>query len=114
MSGRWSQEEWEFIGSQMIRICRESPEFDLTLNYDKLTYSGDRKNCPFPDDESYKFVEGDICDEELLESLISTYDIDIIYNFAAESTSITPYIRLAFSLTQTSMELGRFLTASKR
>ena len=74
-----------FIGSQMIRICRESPEFDLILNYDKLTYSGDRKNCPFQDDESYRFVEGDICDEELLERLISTYDIDIIYNFAAES-----------------------------
>lgn len=74
-----------FIGSQMIRRLRDSDDYDFILNYDKITYSGNTSNCPFTDDKNYKFVKGDICDQKLLAGLISEYEIDLIYNFAAES-----------------------------
>lgn len=34
---------------------------------------------------NYSFVQGDICDKELVEGLFKKYDIDYVVNFAAES-----------------------------
>ena len=36
-------------------------------------------------DPRHVFVQGDICDKELVESLFAKYDFDYVINFAAES-----------------------------
>jgi dTDP-glucose 4,6-dehydratase len=51
---------------------------------DKLTYSGNRDNlAAFSDDPALTFVEGDICDADLVEQLMPGHDA--VVHFAAES-----------------------------
>lgn len=80
-----------FIGSNFIEniLCNNFLEIEggLSLfNLDKLTYAGDLKNTRnFENDERYEFIEGDICDENLVLKILSEHSIDLIVNFAAES-----------------------------
>ena len=54
------------------------------INLDKLTYCGNPENLSdFSKDTRYKFVQGDICDENLIKSLVK--DVDYVVNFAAET-----------------------------
>ena len=71
-----------FIGSNFIRhILSVRPEHSV-INLDKLTYAGNLENLQdIEDGTNYRFVKGDICDRQLLDSL----DFDAIINFAAES-----------------------------
>jgi dTDP-glucose 4,6-dehydratase len=73
-----------FIGSNFIRnILSKYSDIEL-INLDKLTYAGNLENLKdIENNKNYKFIKGDICDAELVNSL--TKDIDIIFNFAAES-----------------------------
>lgn len=83
-----------FIGSNFVRhIYHRYPSYQL-YNLDLLTYCGNKKNLQDleaaeagkPEVESrYVFLQGDICDKDLLDRLITTYRFDIIVNFAAES-----------------------------
>lgn len=50
---------------------------------DKLTYAGTRSNFENLDTQDFDFVEGDICDQGLVEKLVARHDA--IINFAAES-----------------------------
>ena len=50
---------------------------------DKLTYAGTRSNFKNLDTQDFDFVEGDICDQGLVEKLVARHDA--IINFAAES-----------------------------
>ena len=51
-----------------------------------LTYAGNAANlAPLEGDERYTFVRGDICDAELLGSLLRKHQPRAIVNFAAES-----------------------------
>lgn len=50
---------------------------------DKLTYAGTRSNFENLDTQDFDFVEGDICDQALVEKLVAHHDA--IINFAAES-----------------------------
>ena len=50
---------------------------------DKLTYAGTRSNFENLDTQDFDFVEGDICDQGLVEKLVAHHDA--IINFAAES-----------------------------
>lgn len=50
---------------------------------DKLTYAGTRSNFENLDTQDFDFVEGDICDQGLVEKLVAHHDA--ILNFAAES-----------------------------
>lgn len=75
-----------FIGSNFVRylLCEES---EVTIvNLDKLTYAGSEQNllhlCA---PKRHFFVEGDICDQALVEHLLLKYTIDTIVHFAAES-----------------------------
>jgi dTDP-glucose 4,6-dehydratase len=53
---------------------------------DKLTYAGNLENLrSVENNPNYVFVQGDICDKELVEGLFKKYDIDYVVNFAAES-----------------------------
>jgi len=73
-----------FIGSNFIHYwLKKHPEDKLT-NLGVLTYAGNLENLrEVENNENYKFVKGDICDEKLVFELTS--DIDLIVHFAAES-----------------------------
>lgn len=75
-----------FIGSNFIRyILNKYQDYDI-LNFDKLTYAGNLDNLKDVENDSrYKFIKGDICDQELLEIIFKKEKIDFIINFAAES-----------------------------
>ena len=75
-----------FIGSNFVPyFCEKYPHYHV-INLDKLTYAGDLANVAeckaMP---NYTFVQGDICDEELIERLFSEYDVRGVIHFAAES-----------------------------
>ena len=75
-----------FIGSNFIRFCLAELADVRLVNLDKLTYAGNLGNLSdVVDDSRYKFVQGDICDTELVDSLLAAEQIDTIVHFAAES-----------------------------
>ena len=73
-----------FIGSNFILYwLRQHPE-DQIINLDVLTYAGNLANLvSVQDNPNYSFVQGDICDQQLVGQL--TENIDLIVHFAAES-----------------------------
>lgn len=73
-----------FIGSNFVRLLRtERPEIEITV-LDKLTYAGNLANiADFEGKRGFRFVKGDICDAEVVDSLAK--DVDAIVNFAAET-----------------------------
>ena len=75
-----------FIGSNFVHyMLKKYPEI-LLVNLDKLTYAGNLENLKDVEgDPRHVFVQGDICDKELVESLFQKYDFDYVINFAAES-----------------------------
>lgn len=75
-----------FIGSNFIRYILEKQDGVRLVNLDKLTYAGNLANLKdIESDLRYVFVQGDICDRELVTSLFDKYDFDYVINFAAES-----------------------------
>ena len=71
-----------FIGSNFVHYTvKHKPEYDITV-IDKLTYAGNRANLE-PVASQINFVEGDICDAELMDKLVA--ETDIVVHFAAES-----------------------------
>ena len=73
-----------FIGTNFIYYCLNKN--DIVLNYDLLTYAGNLNNFKsIENNENYTFVEGDICDKELLDKILNDFKPDFIINFAAES-----------------------------
>src|SRR6202022_2593062 len=72
-----------FIGSNFVRLIRATrPEVEITV-LDKLTYAGNLANLvEFEGKPGYRFVHGDICDAQLVDSLAA--EADAIVNFAAE------------------------------
>ena len=71
-----------FIGSNFVQYTvKHKPEYHVTV-IDKLTYAGNRANLESVNDR-IEFVEGDICDAELMDKLVAKNDI--IVHFAAES-----------------------------
>jgi dTDP-glucose 4,6-dehydratase len=73
-----------FIGSNFVRLLRqERPETEVWV-LDKLTYAGNPANlAEFEGQRGYRFVQGDICDESLVDELAA--EVDAIVNFAAET-----------------------------
>ncbi len=73
-----------FIGSNFILYWLKKYPEDTIINLDKLTYAGNLENLKEIEKKSnYTFVKGDICNQELVDSLTS--QIDTIVHFAAES-----------------------------
>jgi dTDP-glucose 4,6-dehydratase len=75
-----------FIGSNFVPYFLEKyPEYRL-VNLDLLTYAGNVENLSEVENHPrYVFVQGDICDRALVESLFEHYDIKGVIHFAAES-----------------------------
>jgi dTDP-glucose 4,6-dehydratase len=74
-----------FIGSNFIKyILSKYPHYKI-VNLDKLTYAGNLDNLSdIKDNSNYQFIKGDICDQNLVESILENR-IDVIVNFAAET-----------------------------
>lgn len=71
-----------FIGSNFVHyIVRERPDWQVTV-LDALTYAGNKANLNAIMDK-IDFVEGNICDESLVDQLVGEHDA--IVHFAAES-----------------------------
>lgn len=75
-----------FIGSNFVPYFLEQyPEYYL-INLDLLTYAGNLDNlCEVEDNARYTFIQGDICDRSLVESIFEDYTIQGVIHFAAES-----------------------------
>lgn len=75
-----------FIGSNFIPYFAEKYPHYHIVNLDKLTYAGNLDNLKECESMmNYTFVQGDICDEKLVQSLFEKHDIRGIIHFAAES-----------------------------
>jgi dTDP-glucose 4,6-dehydratase len=75
-----------FIGSNFARYWSGRHPDDELVALDVLTYAGNRANlADLEADGRVAFVQVDIGDQALVESVIETYRIDTIVNFAAES-----------------------------
>ncbi|MBI4973942.1 dTDP-glucose 4,6-dehydratase [Candidatus Roizmanbacteria bacterium] len=73
-----------FIGSNFILNWLKKYPQDSILNLDKLTYAGNLENLKEVEkNPNYEFVQGDICNPQLVNSL--TRNSDIIVHFAAET-----------------------------
>jgi len=74
-----------FIGSNYVRRIADGTLGGISkiTVLDKLTYAGTLTNLSEVSDSSYDFIEGDVCDAELVTKLVS--ENDLVVNFAAES-----------------------------
>jgi dTDP-glucose 4,6-dehydratase len=74
-----------FIGSAVVRFLINETEHEV-LNFDKLTYAGNLENVKtVSNNPRYKFIQGDVCDRELLRKVFSEFKPDKIMHLAAES-----------------------------
>lgn len=97
-----------FIGSNFIRFLLEKRD-DEVITLDALTYAGTLENLDSVlDHPKHDFVEGDICDVELVTDL--TASVDVVINFAAEShvdrsiEGASPFVETNVAGTQTLLE----------
>jgi dTDP-glucose 4,6-dehydratase len=75
-----------FIGSNFILYMLNKYEEIRMINLDKLTYAGNLENLKsIENDKRYTFVQGDVCDKELVSGLFEKYNINYVVHFAAES-----------------------------
>lgn len=75
-----------FIGSNFVHHWIKYHPEDRIINLDALTYAGNLENLTGIDEsENYRFVHGNICDIELVNTLFEDEKIDHVVNFAAES-----------------------------
>jgi len=89
-----------FIGCNYVRYMLANDPDVRIVNLDKLTYAGSLDNLKdLPDkvnagngregalgyESRHQFVQGDICDRELIDRLLREHEIDTIVHFAAES-----------------------------
>ncbi len=75
-----------FIGSNFVIGMLEKYQDYHIVVFDKLTYAGNMDNLlDVSDEPRFRFVKGDICDGDAVESAIEQFSIDTIINFAAET-----------------------------
>lgn len=75
-----------FIGSNFVLYMLKKYNDVKIVNLDKLTYAGNLENLKEVEgNPNHEFVQGDICDQELVKDLFARYNFDYVVNFAAES-----------------------------
>jgi dTDP-glucose 4,6-dehydratase len=75
-----------FIGSNFIHHFLGENSDTRVVNLDLLTYAGNLENLKGVEaDPRYSFAKGDVCDAELVASILSREKIDAVVHFAAES-----------------------------
>lgn len=75
-----------FIGSNFVRmVLRDYADYEV-INLDKLTYAGNLHSLDdITEDPRYRFVKGDVCDQALMDELLSDEQVCGVIHFAAES-----------------------------
>ena len=107
-----------FIGSNFVRYWLDSHPGDRLVVLDLLTYAGNRQSLADVE-ERIGFVEGDICDRDLVETTIRDESVDVVANFAAESHNslavVDPgrFFRTNVVGTQTLLEAARTVGVSR-
>ena len=71
-----------FIGSNFVHYVLENTDYEVTV-LDKLTYAGNLESLKGLPEDRFTFVRGDICDAELVDTLVA--DTDVVVHYAAES-----------------------------
>lgn len=73
-----------FIGSHFVRNQVKNGNF--VVNIDKITYAANKNNVKeVESNQNYRFIQGDICSQDLIFDLLKDFKIDYVVNFAAES-----------------------------
>ena len=75
-----------FIGSNFVHHwCHQYPQHRVIV-LDALTYAGNRQTlADLEGKDNFRFIQGDICDRELIDSLLREEQIGMVAHFAAES-----------------------------
>ena len=75
-----------FIGSNFVHHwCHQYPQHRVIV-LDALTYAGNRQTlADLEGKDNFRFVQGDICDRVLIDSLLREEQIGMVAHFAAES-----------------------------
>ena len=74
-----------FIGSNYVIHLLQNTNHQVYV-LDKLTYAGDLRNLKETEGHSnYHFIQGDICDQELIEDIFQKHQFKRVVHFAAES-----------------------------
>lgn len=75
-----------FIGSHLIILLAERHPLWRIINVDSLDYCSSLKNLKCLETKStYKFIQGDICDQLFVNHLFHTENINIVFHCAAQS-----------------------------
>jgi len=75
-----------FIGSNFVPYFLEKYKDYFVVNLDLLTYAGDVANLKeVEENPNYKFIQGDICNRDLVDFIFTEYNIQGVIHFAAES-----------------------------
>ena len=92
-----------FIGSHVVRLfVTNYPQYHI-YNLDILSYAGNLDNLTdLKNNENYTFIEGDICDNELIKNIFKKYKISRVIHLAAES-HVDRSIADPFSFAQTNV-----------
>ena len=92
-----------FIGSHVVRLfVTNYPQYEI-YNLDVLSYAGNLDNLTdLKNNENYTFIEGDICDNELIKNIFKKYKISRVIHLAAES-HVDRSITNPFSFAQTNV-----------
>ncbi len=74
-----------FIGSNLVRrVLEKRPDVNVVV-LDALTYAGHRVSLAGCEGPRFRFVHGDVCDDELFASLMKETTPEVILHLAAES-----------------------------
>lgn len=75
-----------FIGSNFIHYLLRTEKNIQLVNLDALTYAGNLDSlADIEGDPRYHFVQGNICDIEIVNTILREHQVDTIVHFAAES-----------------------------
>lgn len=75
-----------FIGANFVHYWLANNPNDNIVVLDLLTYAGNYESLkPLESNPLFSFIKGDICDQALVESILTARNIDTIVHFAAES-----------------------------
>ena len=101
-----------FIGSHFVDLALAKTNWRIVA-LDKLTYAGSMENLAGVDPAHCEFVQGDICDAELVEWVFASHDVSAVVNFAAEShvdrsiDDAAPFVRTNVTGVQVLLDAAR-------
>lgn len=100
-----------FIGSNFVHwVVDNQPDVQVTV-LDKLTYAGNKANLAGIPEDRLTFIQGDICDADLVDELFA--NADAVVHFAAEShndnsiANPAPFLQTNVEGTYTLLEAAR-------